>query len=57
MKNKARHSDIEQSPYEAMFGIVPKVGHSTTCPRPSTVIPAVQNEQGPSEMSKKQHYN
>jgi len=57
MKNRTRHSGIEQSPYKAMFGIEPKVGHSTTSPIPSTVISAAQNEEGLSEMLKRQHKN
>lgn len=44
MKNRALHSVIKRTPYEAMFGCAPRVGLSTT-PIPREVFESVGDEQ------------
>ena len=44
MKNRSLHSGIKRSPYEAMFGVTPKVGLSDA-PLPESVLRTLKTEE------------
>jgi len=44
MKNKALHSEIKRSPYEAMFGSVPKTGLTSSL-LPKIILRKMESEE------------
>ncbi|KAI4478054.1 hypothetical protein M0804_012245 [Polistes exclamans] len=45
IKNKTYHSGIKKSPYEALFGIKPKIGLTSSLPKEIEILQDIRTEE------------